>query len=191
MIRTLRDYALLCRQSYMGGAEWVDVGDLRYGFFDGVLCFRGSSNAENWIRDFTIRPAMHNGRLTHAGFVGAFEALRDAILPLIPGPVVCIGHSLGAAIAVLFAEQLDCPAITFGCPRVWVRGFSLPVTNHQYIICDDDPVPMIPRLLYQAFSDPIVLRDADGEIINPGDHDLDVYIQRLEQQETAVAGIKG
>lgn len=191
----LTRYAMLCRQSYLGGSEWVDHGDLRYGIFEDTVCFRGSSNALNWIRDIRIRPALHNGRLAHAGFVSAFEELADVVLTqLKTTDITFTGHSLGAAIAVLFAEHLRRPAITFGCPRVWTRGCSIPVKNHRYVICDDDPVPMVPKLFYKPFNNPIVLTDQDHEIVNPGDHDIDVYIKRLTggiEILTSVAGVKG
>jgi hypothetical protein len=166
----------------MGGEGWIINGDLCFGVFDGILCFRGSANVMNWIRDFSAIPVLHNGRLVHSGFVVAFAQLFDEVLPQVKQKnIVMTGHSLGAAIAVLFAEYLGCPAVTFGCPRVWVKGFSLPVKDHRYVICDDDPVPMVPRLFYQEFKNPIILAGQGGEIINPKDHNISVYIKRIER----------
>lgn len=177
--------AQLCRESYVGGPEFMDVGDLRYGIFnvDGFLTvvFRGSANALNWLRDFNVGPrlTMHD-HLAHGGFLSAFEELWPQLKDIGPN-VYVTGHSLGAAIAVLFAEALGCPVVTFGCPRVYSRLSSEPELLHSRIICDDDPVPMLPALTYSwRNAATLVLKDDDGELVNPEDHNIDVYLSRLK-----------
>lgn len=72
--------------------------------------------------------------------------------------VVCCGHSLGGALAVLCAQWISadyCPwarvfCVTFGAPRVGNDHFvnkyheSLPVTRHFRVQNHRDPVPKMP-----------------------------------------------
>lgn len=184
----VEECAILCEQAYTGGKGWIDVGDLRFGVFNDILCFRGSANAENWLRDVSVFPARSmKGYLAHAGFVNAMAKLWSDVLKVVPdiNKITVTGHSLGAAIAVLFAEAMNRPVVTFGCPRVYFLLSKPPKMQHERYICDDDPVPMVPRILFKHTCDPKqILTDIDNELINPKDHNISVYIKRLKGAAT-------
>lgn len=186
----INDCARLCQQSYQDDYG-VDVGDLRFAVEDrgayAIVVFRGSDNVLNWLRDLEAIPARtRDGHWAHQGFVGAFDRLWGRVthaLAILGKPAIFTGHSLGGAIAVLFAEALYCQAVTFGCPRVWWRPGEPPRINHIRVICDDDPVPGVPRLLFQHDEGAVevVLNDRDGELVNPEDHRMAHYLARLRQ----------
>jgi len=185
----LYDYAHLCRKSYVGGSEFVDVDDLRFGIFvrDGKwnVVFRGSANRQNWLRDFDIVAARSpHGYLTHRGILEAFTHLWPHILDKIPSNpsyVRAVGHSLGGGIAAQMAHHFGCVAVTFGAPRLWWSGNQPPRISHVRVACDDDPVAMIPRWLFKHdCQERIMLEDKDCEFVNVDDHDIDVYISRLK-----------
>lgn len=187
----LIDFANLCAQSYEGGPNFYDVGDLRFGVVDCgsvvVVTFRGSDNGMNWLRDLEAIPAVSkSGRYAHHGFVSAMNTLWPEVSARLSSnicekPVVFTGHSLGGAIAVLFAEYLQTQAVTFGCPRVWWAPEQLPVVNHVRVVCDDDPIPKIPAIMFRHDdTDAIIRLDDPGLPIDPADHVISHYIERLE-----------
>lgn len=178
--------AYLCNLSYNTDRlpkGFCAVGDLRYGITikDNItyVTIRGTANFLNVRRDLRVWPSRsHRGFLAHRGFLGGFRDLVEHI-PAPSGPTVFTGHSFGAAVALLFAEKYGAPAVTFGCPRVYFRwGKSPDAVAHLRYICDDDPVPMVPRLLYRHLCRPVVLADDDGGI-DIKDHSMSVYSGRL------------
>lgn len=177
--------AILCKASYDDAdPRFTTVGDLRFGLINNTLVFRGTANGKNALRDVTVIPGRtRRGYLAHKGFIQAEAALWDAVMARIyaeaPRDLQVTGHSLGGAIALLFAEAFNLPAVTFGCPRVYFRFGTMPgYVKHTRVICDDDPVPMVPRVFYTHNTAARVLRDRDGGI-DVKDHGIDVYIRRL------------
>lgn len=154
------DYALLAARAYSepptyglacSAARAVDFGS-------GVVGFPGTNNLACWLADLDAEvvdvPGM--GRL-HAGFWRAFQSILDPLMAKLDVQV-CVGHSEGAALALLYAAQL-CIAgkpprevYAFEPPRVSAcgtlaalfaaRGVSLMLTQ-----CGNDVVPDVPRLL--------------------------------------------
>ena len=184
----IKHCADLCELSYAPDSlppGFHDVGYLRYGITakDGTtyVTFRGTANPMNILRDLRVWPSRsHRGFLAHLGFMGGFRALLDHI-PTPSGPTVFTGHSLGGAVALLFAEKYGMPVVTFGCPRVYFRwGQSPDTVAHIRYVCDDDPVPMIPRLMYRHLCSPVVLADNDRGI-DIKDHSMSVYSKRLRK----------
>jgi len=176
--------AQACRLSYNPLPDHHNVRDLRFSFKDNILAFRGTSNKMNVRRDINVMPKRTiGGHLAHKGFVDAANELVMEVYNKTGGldrtKIVITGHSLGGAIALLFAELFNCRVITFGCPRVYCRFGSAPSIDHVRIICDDDPVPMIPNFMFRHLHAAKVLRDQDGGI-DVEDHDIDVYIARLK-----------
>lgn len=182
--------ATLCQLSYSEACPsgFVDVDDLRFGVVNGdkeiVVVYRGSDNLMNWIRDLEAFPKhTRSGYLAHHGIVDAVNTVRDKVLAAISGvnkPIVVTGHSLGGGMAAITAQELNARAITFGAPRVWWDMSTPPVFRHTRVVCNDDPVPMIPRLFFQhdESTDVITLED-DGLPVDVEDHLIGHYINRL------------
>lgn len=181
--------AELCRLSYQDALPpgFTDVDDLRFGIVEVAgktfIVIRGTANMSNWLRDARVRPMRTcNGYLAHAGFVAAYRKLCSGGMPTIKGAdVIATGHSLGGAVATLLAEHIGCKLISFGSPRVYMRFFASPDIDHDRVVNDDDPVTMIPRILYRHLQEPTVtLRDNDHQLIDVADHSMSVYCERLK-----------
>lgn len=184
-LRTAIECAELCRKSYDDNLPegFREYGDLRFGLVNGILVFRGTANLPNALRDAFVLPARtRGGYMAHRGFVDALESLYSRVCHTVGvgarKDIIVTGHSLGGAMALLCAEVFECRVVTFGCPRAYLRFSSTPKVEHYRVICDDDPVPMIPRIFYRHCCDPHVLGDDDGGI-DVKDHGIDVYLSRL------------
>ena len=82
-----------------------------------ILAFRGSSNIDNWIIDFTINqvsyPKCTNCKV-HNGFFSGYSGLKSIIISQLQSLVALhrgakiyiTGHSLGAAIALLASTDV-------------------------------------------------------------------------------------
>lgn len=105
-----------------------------------IIAFRGSSTVENWIIDFeflhTPYPPVKNA-FVHSGFYAGYQQVSDIILPIATKlqdqynlPVICTGHSLGAALTLLTAIGLNEAGVkgvqvwNYGEPRVGNDVFS-------------------------------------------------------------------
>ncbi|HEU0217020.1 MAG TPA: lipase family protein [Stellaceae bacterium] len=98
-----------------------------------VVAFAGTDpvHLANGVSDFDIRQT--DGGAT-AGFTMALRAVEQDILSALPTgrPVMVTGHSLGGALAVLFAQWLETmgrhatAVYTYGAPRPGRRDFSEP-----------------------------------------------------------------
>lgn len=178
--------AYLCEESYRAGKEIEDLSYL-ISRQDGVtyVAFRGTHNAENVKRDITvwppkITPTYHLG---HRGVISGYQLLKDSVLSNIgkADTVIVCGHSLGGGLALPFAELLDCPVVTWGAMRVYLRWMA-PKLNHFRIARDDDPVPLLPGISCDHDCDlSLQLVDNDSEILNVKDHDMLAYAQWTER----------
>lgn len=185
----------ICDLSYKlvgEGCYFFEVDDLAFGHFvddtakTQYVVFRGSANIENWLKNARFLPNFtKTGLLAHGGFVSCVSNLFLPVLNTIRKDykLIFTGHSLGAAIALLFAEfygKSNCEVITFGCPRVYLRFSQKPDVKHSRYVCDDDPVPLIPHLLYCHESDAIVLKDKDRKLVEAKDHGITIYLRRIQ-----------
>lgn len=156
---TAADYARLAARAY---TEPPTIGVAASAaraivFSPGVVGFPGTDNLACWLADLDALtvdvPCL--GRL-HAGFWHAFQSIAGPLLAL-PAVDVTLGHSEGAALALLCAAQL-CLAgrppkavWAFEPPRVSAdgtlaalfaaHGVQLTLTQN-----GEDIVPMVPRL---------------------------------------------
>lgn len=190
---TPQDYARLAQRAYQlqpqigaaaGAARAIVEGD--------AVAFPGSDNLACWLADLDA-DAMHVegfGAL-HRGFWKAFSTISAQLLAL-PTPAVTVGHSEGAALAILFAAQL-CVA---GRPPRAVYGFEPPRVSADPTLANllsahgvqvslyrngQDVVPLVPRLLrpWQHPAPLIEIGRAAWPIPNVEDHKLARVIQAL------------
>lgn len=124
-----------------------------------LVGFRGTvpTDWRDWFRDIDAvpTPVMDHPRLglCHQGFVTGAAAILPLLLPLLIGPYVLYGHSLGGALAIgtaaILTDSGNRPAalVTFGAPRVGIGGrlaeilADVPGRLYRH---GDDPVPEVP-----------------------------------------------
>lgn len=136
------------------------------------VSFRGTETPEEWLCDFEAAPAgcQIGSGTVHQGFQNVYEVVRDsarngAQAALNPGDQLLVtGHSLGAAVALLFADDAfssitkNIQVCTFAGPRVGLGNFvntydqNLPNTMrvvNRWDIVPNVPVPAPPVCLYE------------------------------------------
>lgn len=174
--------------------NFYEVDDLRWGYKDvgntRYFVFRGTANSANALRDLQVFPAVKlDGFLTHRGFAYAMIDLISHIMAAWSEArfkgmnVIFTGHSFGATIAALFTNHFGNKdlAITFGCPAMHFWFSSCPEINHFRVVCNHDPVPMIPLVSGKHTVKPgLVLEDDDFEWIDVDDHAMPLYNERLK-----------
>lgn len=118
------DFAILAKRAYTD-APTIGQADSasRMHVYGLAHVFRGSDDAASWRHDFSIAtidiPGL--GKL-HSGFWSALAAILPACLAL-PAPKAIVGHSLGAAMAIIYAAVLAqigtiVPVYAFEPPRL-------------------------------------------------------------------------
>jgi len=144
--------------------------------------FRGTNDAQDAIVNLNlIRVPFFEGQKqshikVHGGFKKQFEALKEAVLKTLGkylkqvDLVKCVGHSLGGALATLFAgeiarlNEVKVVCHTFGSPRVgnkcYANWFQENVKDSVRITNLRDPVVQIPISAYfQHVSDAKCIMD--------------------------------
>jgi hypothetical protein len=122
------DYARLAQASYHDAPTIGDPDSAsRMHVYGDVHCFRGSDDILAWLHDADCRPLTVVGfGKVHSGFWHALSAILPACLAL-PRPTAVTGHSLGAAMAILYGAvlaRLNCavPVYAFEPPRLCFDG---------------------------------------------------------------------
>jgi hypothetical protein len=143
-----------------------------------LVAFRGSANIPNWISNiqvlYTTRPY---GRV-HRGFYFALAEthgrVRDAVAGLGKSRVLVTGHSLGGAMAALYAaesgdDQSPGWIYTFGQPRTgfgpgYVQSMRARFgTRLVRVVNNDDVVPQVPPWPFRH-AGRLVRFDASGNV---------------------------
>ncbi|MBB5509547.1 lipase family protein [Paraburkholderia atlantica] len=108
-----RDFALIAQESYtstpdIGVEESASRAIVRHTEAGLVVAFPGSDNGACWEADFDVLPVSVPGAgEVHSGFLNAWRAISVPVLAAIAGqPVTLVGHSLGAAIALMAAMDM-------------------------------------------------------------------------------------
>ncbi|MEX3817308.1 lipase [Paraburkholderia sp. BR14262] len=191
--KTARDYAQLAQRAYttppLIGAEASAARAIVEG---NAVAFPGTNNVACWLADLDAATVNEPGYGTlHAGYRRAFCSIQGP-LSLLPPPDVTVGHSEGAALAILFAAAL-CQArrppkevYAFEPPRVSADGTLAAlfaahgVAVHIYRN-GEDVVPLVPRVLH-AWQHPapvIPIGKASLPVPNVEDHFINHVVAAL------------
>jgi triacylglycerol lipase len=132
---------------------WIGRGPLT------VVAFRGTDDAPDWVTDAwaaKTRPAWLPSAQVHRGFLSALNAVDERIDAVVGAePVWLCGHSLGGALATLYAARRVAMGltvsgvVTLGQPRVGTAGFAAlyqPRLGGRHVRVQNlgDPVPRVP-----------------------------------------------
>lgn len=192
---TPADYARLAARAYSTpptiGSE--DTAARAVDFGQGVIGFPGTNNVACWLADLDAGTAYVPGLgKLHSGFWCAFDMISEPLMRRTDVDVV-VGHSEGAALALLYAAAL-CQAgkpprevYAFEPPRVSCDGtlaalFAAHGVTLRLYQNGEDVVPMVPRLI-EDWQHPAALLHI-GHPIRPfpnvEDHMIDRVIAALE-----------
>ncbi|WP_321950944.1 alpha/beta fold hydrolase [Burkholderia cenocepacia] len=126
---TPRDYALLAQEAYsakpdIGKADSASRAIVRQTVGGLVVAFPGTDNLDCVAADLDAHPIDVIGiGQVHHGFWKAWGAIAVDVIAAIDGrPVTLVGHSLGAAIAIMAAAAM----VVGGHPPAAVYGFEPP-----------------------------------------------------------------
>lgn len=143
------------------------------------VSFRGTESPEEWLCDFEAFPKTCDagGGSVHEGFQRVYEVIRDSALQgckqaiTVDDELLVTGHSLGGALAILFAEDASSVVkairvCTFAGPRTGLENFAatynahvpdtLRVVNHWDIV-PNVPVPAPPFCVYEHVGSALVI----------------------------------
>ncbi|MCL1806851.1 MAG: lipase family protein [Oscillospiraceae bacterium] len=134
------------------------------------ITFRGTDSWNDWKADLTFwkKTVPYNNTSSkirvHTGFINLYKlsGVRDRILSKITPEIRAVkitGHSLGAALAVLCAVDIeynypdrDIEAIVFGCPRVgnkaFMKSYNKRVSKTVRIENSNDVITKVPPALW-------------------------------------------
>ncbi|MFM0141708.1 alpha/beta fold hydrolase [Paraburkholderia sp. RL18-085-BIA-A] len=123
------DYALLAQEAYsappdIGKADSASRAIVRTTSAGLCIAFPGTDNLDGWGADLDSVPvAVPSAGEVHRGFLEAWRAISVPVLAAVAGkPVTLVGHSLGAAIALIAAMDMTIS----GNPPIAVFGFEPP-----------------------------------------------------------------
>ncbi len=124
------------------------------------VVYRGTESPQDWIADFTFPQVPHPLGNVEKGFADVYDQTADSVSAAIPRAggtpnVVVIGHSLGAALAVLAAAAIAASGAaaqtalySFAGPRVgdltFAAGFNSRVPTAWRIVNTEDIVTTVP-----------------------------------------------
>lgn len=123
-----------------------------------LLSFRGSESLGDWLGNLGLMGTARPHGVVHSGFLGAYLVVQPLVSQTLRRTqgkrVLVTGHSLGGALAAIFAaeeqSQFNIGGIyTYGQPRTGSNGFTELFATKYANSCfrfvnDDDIVPRIP-----------------------------------------------
>lgn len=133
-----------------------------------IITFRGTDSKINWLSNFcfakkTIPYGNSESNIrVHCGFLENYKSIRSNIHKLIPDDsckIIVTGHSMGAALAVLCAVDLqynfihhDIEVYLFGCPRVgnaaFAKSYNKRIFKTLRVSCGNDIVTKLPPAIF-------------------------------------------
>mmetsp|Transcript_137865 Transcript_137865/g.384413 ORF Transcript_137865/g.384413 Transcript_137865/m.384413 type:complete len:377 (-) Transcript_137865:155-1285(-) len=149
-----------------------------------IVCFRGTELSGTILQDLRTVPGPNDlsgrGR-THTGFFTAYQNLRKEVMAAVNckacSNITALGHSLGGAMATLFAVDLkqtygegcSVRVVTYGSPRVGDRSFvehyrslGLEQSTHRHVNLQDPVTTVPPEAMSYEHVCPAIERDAAG-----------------------------
>jgi predicted lipase len=96
-----------------------------------VFCFAGSNDIKDWVSNFKFLP-LEEGRTIHDGFYDSWVKFKDEVTQIVLKnklPILCVGHSRGAALATLCARhiaknlKIPCKLVVYGSPNIGNRKY--------------------------------------------------------------------
>ena len=156
-------YFNLVKKSYTDHENLISAGEVQCLYcpitenltLKNVIVFRGTDSFADVLDDlhFKLQSFYGFGKV-HSGFLSQFNTILPKLLNIInQGSLVFVGHSLGGALATLFATKYGGTCITFGSPKVgdetFVQYFNQNVIHSVRVVNARD---IIPRSLPLYFS---------------------------------------
>jgi hypothetical protein len=160
---------------------------------NGVVSFPGTNNIACWLADLDAKARFVQGLgWLHCGFMDALEEIKAPLLAL-PDVDVTVGHSEGAALAILYAAArclAGCPpkeVYAFEPPRVSADGALAKLFKDNGVKVNlyrngNDIVPIVPRILHdwQHPAPLINIGEASLPFPNVEDHLMHNVIESLK-----------
>ena len=140
-----------------------------YLFFDCKMrniyvTFRGTSSGKDMAVDLNVKKVnFFYDTKVHKGFFDQYMSIRNILMGKLniyknDYNIITCGHSLGGALATLFAVDYKCDCITIGAPRVGNKEFcdvfNKYVKKSLRIVNEYDPIPKVPKIGYKHVSPP-------------------------------------
>ena len=196
---TPRAYALLAQEAYsakpdIGSAPGPSCAIVRQTPDGLVIAFPGTDSFSDLLTDFDVKPdpVPFLGHV-HGGFWDAYASIQDDVIAAASGQeVIFVGHSLGAALAIVAAASF----VANGNSVKAIWGFAPPRVSPDQCISSvlaktpmalyrngNDAVPAVPPLWPQSGS-MIQIGKAALPFINLKDHALARYINALAAMES-------
>lgn len=132
------------------------------------IIFRGSSSTSNIFDKNKIKQVKFiNNSKVHSGFLDDYNSIKNNLLLELEKynfyNVIACGHSIGGALAILFACEFKKTCVTFGTPKVGDKYFcNIFKKNIEYgirIILVEDPIPFIFNNNYKHSMKPFCITD--------------------------------